>query len=92
MSTFPYDFISGAITASFLILGLIFLKFWRRTRDEFFVYFAIAFWLIALNQAVFTLSRLGETGRGWFYLLRLAAFVLIIVAIVRKNLRGSAPR
>jgi hypothetical protein len=27
---------------------------------------------------------------GWIYLLRLAAFTLIIVAIVRKNWRGSA--
>jgi hypothetical protein len=87
--TFVSDFMSGAITMGYLVVGLLFLKFWRRTRDAFFMMFAGAFWLLAVNQAAFTLSDSGQTERGAIYLLRLAAFALIIVAIVQKNLRTT---
>jgi hypothetical protein len=86
---FPAAFVSGAITAGFLVLGLYFLRFWRRTRDALFVNFAVAFWLLALNQAAATLSPGGEIEKGWVYLIRLAAFLIIIAAIVRKNISSS---
>lgn len=80
------DFISGLITMGHLLAGLFFLRFWTRTRDPFFVMFACAFWLLALNQGVLALAEIPREERSWVYLLRLAAFSLIIVAIVRKNL------
>lgn len=85
MSQFPSDFISGAIAAGNVVIGVLFLKFWRRTGDPLFQIFAGAFWLFAANQTVFAIS---DTGReqGWSYLLRLAAFSLIIIGIVSKNL------
>jgi hypothetical protein len=82
---FPADFISGAITAGYLVLGLLFLRFWRRTQDVLFPHFAIAFWLLALNQAVASFSNTPESDSSAIYLIRLAAFLIIIVAIVRKN-------
>jgi zinc transporter ZupT len=81
-------FLSGAITAGFLIASLFFLSFWRRTRDSLFAAFAAAFLLLAVNQALITLAGIPEEHRSWVYLLRLAAFALLIVAIVRKNIAG----
>jgi hypothetical protein len=81
-------FLSGAITAGFLIASLFFLSFWQRTRDSLFVAFAAAFLLLAVNQALITLAGIPEEHRSWVYLLRLAAFALLIIAIVRKNIAG----
>jgi hypothetical protein len=74
----------------YAIAGLFFLRFWSRTRDLLFMAFAVAFWLLALNQALVALSEAPREEQTWFYLLRLAAFLLIIAAIVGKNLRARA--
>jgi len=81
------EYASGAITMGYLVAGLFFLRFWFRTRDGLFAAFAAAFWLLALNQAVTTLSGVPREELSWVYLLRVAAFSLIIVAVVRKNVR-----
>jgi hypothetical protein len=82
---FPNDFISGAIAMGYLVVGLCFLKFWKRTHDGLFITLAVAFWLLALNTA-FSGSIAFE--KSWIYILRLAAFTLIIIAILRKNRRS----
>lgn len=84
------EYASGAITMGYLIAGLFFLRFWFRTRDALFAAFAAAFWLLALNQAVTTLSGVPREELSWIYLLRVAAFSLIIAAVVRKNMRPSS--
>ena len=84
-----FEFMSGVIVMGFLVSGLFFLRFWRRTRDLLFVAFALAFWLLALNQILLVLVDIPYEERSWIYLLRLAAFTLIIVAVVRKNRRAS---
>jgi len=78
-------FCSGIIATGFLACGLFFLRFWSRSRDFLFLAFAIAFWLLALNVAVVILVPEPDETRSWFYLIRVAAYVLIVVAIVRKN-------
>jgi len=83
-------FLSGAITAGFVIASLFFCSFWRRTRDSLFAAFGAAFLLLAANQALITLAGIPEEHRSWVYLLRLAAFALLIIAIVRKNV-GDSP-
>jgi hypothetical protein len=79
------DFFSGMIAMGFVIITAFFLRFWRRTRDSLFLVFAFAFFLLALNQALTTLLGLPLEERSWLYLLRLAAFSVLIIAIVRKN-------
>lgn len=81
----PYQFIGGALTMGYFVLGVFFLKFWRRTRDSLFLMFALAFWLLAINGFAVSASDGYELDVVWSYLVRLLAFVLIIVAIVRKN-------
>jgi hypothetical protein len=69
----------------YLVVGLFFFRFWRRTRDSLFLIFAVAFWLLTVNIAAFSFGHIAR-GDGWVYLLRLTAFVLIVGAIVGKNL------
>jgi hypothetical protein len=73
------------VAAGFLVAGLFFLRFWSRTRDPLFRSFAIAFWLLGLGQAVLALGSIPVEERSWVYLIRLAAFLLILFAIARKN-------
>jgi len=80
-----YAFISGAVTFGFLLAALYFLRFWRRTGDFLFAAFAGAFALLGLNQALLALSNIAAEERSWVYVLRIAAFVLIIAAIAIKN-------
>jgi hypothetical protein len=80
------NFLSGAVTLGYLVVGLFFLRFWRRTADSLFAIFAIAFWLLAANQAIIALTGIDQEYYSWVYLLRAAAFGLIIVAILMKNL------
>lgn len=84
--------LSGMITAGELVAGLFFLKFWSRSRDVLFVAFAVAFWLLALNQFLLAAGHVPREEQSWIYLLRLAAFILIAVAIVQKNSGRRARR
>lgn len=79
------EFVSGLITMGFLVAGLFFLRFWRRTGDALFAFFALAFWLLAANQALTAFAHVPLEERTGLYLLRLAAFVLILVGILFKN-------
>jgi membrane-associated PAP2 superfamily phosphatase len=80
-----YDFLSGAVSLGFIVCALFFLRFWRRTRDALFMAFALAFSLLGLGQAILALANIPTEERGSIYLIRLAAFALILIAIVRKN-------
>lgn len=86
------NFVFGVITMGYVVAGLFFAKFWRRSRDPLFAIFAVAFWLLALNQAIVAVLDVPREEQSWAYLLRLAAFILIIVAIVYKNASRSGPR
>lgn len=84
-----YAFFSGAIVMGFAIAGLFFLRFWKRSREGLFLAFAVAFWLLGLGQALLTFSSVPVEERTPLFLLRLAGFVLILIAVWRKN---AAPR
>ena len=82
---FLNSFLSGAVALSFFICTLFFLRYWSRTRDELFLSFAIAFGLLATGQTILALTNIPTEERGALYLIRLAAFLLILFAIYRKN-------
>ncbi len=79
------DYLSGAIVMCYLVAGLFFLRFWRETRDWLFVMFSFAFWLLGLNQLGYIFAAEGTSQRSYFYVIRLLAFVLILIAIADKN-------
>lgn len=83
-----YDFLSGAVALGFFVCALFFVRFWRRTRDELFIAFAAAFALLGAGQTVLALANISGEERGSLFLIRLAAFAIILIAIARKN-RGA---
>lgn len=83
-----FDFLSGAITMGFMVAGLFFLRFWKRTHESLFITFALAFWLLGLTQALLAFTSIPVEERSWLYLLRLSAFALILVSIWMKNRKG----
>lgn len=82
------SFFTGALAALYAVAGLFFLRFWKRTSDALFMSFAMAFALLALNQILLALGGFEREEQSWIYLLRLLAFLLIIAAVIRKNLEG----
>jgi hypothetical protein len=85
------EFVSGAIAMGYLIAAGFFARFWRLTADRLFLAFAVAFFLLALNQALAQWLGAADERVGYTYLLRVLGFFLILGAIVDKNLarRGS---
>ena len=70
-------------------MGLIFLKHWRATRDGLFASFAAAFWLMAVNRMALVVVGETQEASTLIYLVRFAAFALILWAIIRKNTAAS---
>ena len=79
------EFLSGMTSAGALGVGLFFLRLWRETRDRFFALFGLAFWVMACNWFLLIWVDPADEHRHYFYLIRLAAFLLIIAAIADKN-------
>ena len=80
------EYLSGAVTLGYLVAALFFARFWKRTHDRLFIAFAVAFVLLALNQALAQWLGAADERVGYTYLLRVLGFVLILAAIVDKNL------
>lgn len=79
---------TGAIIMGYAVAAVFFLKFWRRTGDFLFLAFAAAFTLMAMTPLLTTWLDVPREEQSPFYLLRLLAFLIIIVAIIRKSRRG----
>jgi hypothetical protein len=82
------EFLGGAIVMGFAVAALLFLKFWRRTREGLFLAFSGSFLLLGVTQALLSLGGFVDEQRSWLYLLRLAAFLLILFALFLQNRRG----
>ena len=80
-----FDVLAGAVSFGFFVCGLFFLRYWSRSRDELFLAFAVAFALLGTGQAILALANIPTEERGSLYLIRLSAFLLILLAIYRKN-------
>jgi hypothetical protein len=81
-------FLHGALAMASWVAGMFFLRFWRSSRDRLFVYFVLAFWLLAIGWAALTFLRSEADADVSVYLIRLLAFVLIIIGVVDKNRRA----
>ena len=81
-------FLQGISATGAWVSGLVFLRFWRETRDALFAFFAAAFWLLGASWTALALFSPTDDARAYVYSLRLLAFVLIIVGILVKNREG----
>jgi hypothetical protein len=78
------QFIFGSLVMACLIVGTFFLRFWRKSKDRLFVFFAGTFWLLGLNWLALAFTK-KEEPETVLYVIRLIAFVLLIVGILDKN-------
>jgi hypothetical protein len=77
--------LSGAIAVGWLLAGLFFFRFWRHTRDRFFLWFALSFWLESANRVALALVAGAKEDNPAFYGVRVVAYGLILLAIWQKN-------
>ena len=75
-------FITGALTAGYLVAALFFLSFWRETRDRLFCFFAGAFVLLALQRMALTWATANARDTTVYNVLRRSAFVMLLFGIL----------
>jgi hypothetical protein len=81
-------YLHGASTMGCLVIGLVFLKYWRVSRDRFFIFFMSAFWVFALGWGMRAfVPSAGDHGH-FVYVPRLLGFLLILAGIFDKNRRS----
>lgn len=78
----------GAIATCSFMIGLFFFRFWSATSDRFFLFFALSFWIEGANRLLLALTIGLQEDSPLYYLIRLAAYMLIVVAILDKNRSG----
>lgn len=79
--------IAGTLLAGYAMVALFFLRFWATSRDRLFALFALAFGVLAVQRLALALTNETMEDQTVFYLLRLAAFIIIVIAIIDKNRR-----
>jgi hypothetical protein len=77
----------GAIAMACLVISLFFLRYWKLTKDRFFLYFSLSFFLESVNRVLIGMSWLKNEETPLYYLIRLTAYSLILIAIFEKNRR-----
>lgn len=75
----------GVVSALSLMAAVFFIRFWRETRDIFFLPFSIFFLVEAVNRVVLLFSTHPNEGSVWIYVSRLVALLLILGGILHKN-------
>lgn len=81
-------FLSGAICLADLAVALLFIRFWRRTRDRLFAWFAAAFGVLVGERLLLFSFSAGDI-HPMIYTVRLLAFLLIIGAVIDRNRRSG---
>ena len=75
----------GGIATACLVAGLFFFRYWRSSGDRFFLFFALSFWIEGAQRFVVFQIVGNDEASPFYYLPRLIAYGLIIVAIIDKN-------
>ncbi len=87
MRTFAW----GALAMASLIATLFFLRYWRASRERLFAFFALAFAGLAANWAGLAIidQPTDEAQQKYAYVVRLVAFVILLIGIFDKNRRSG---
>lgn len=83
------EMLLGAIAAGCLVIGLFFLRFWKKTHDTFFLYFAVSFFIEGFNRVSLVLFFDLYEASPSYYIIRVISYSFIIVAILAKNRRQN---
>jgi drug/metabolite transporter superfamily protein YnfA len=85
MATSYHYMLIGALVVACGAVAVFFLRFARDTRDRLFACFGGAFFVLSAHWLLLGVIRPASEFRPFLYLLRLAAFLLILVGIALKN-------
>jgi hypothetical protein len=77
-------FMQGAVVMACFVIGLFFLRFWKKSRDRLFLFFSAAFVLMGMDWLALAFGN-SEEPQTLLFVVRLIAFLLILVGIVDKN-------
>lgn len=74
-----------------LVAALFFLRYWRSTRERLFAFFALAFLGMSVNWTLLAIVNhpVDEMRQAHAFVIRLVAFVILIVGIIDKNRRSG---
>ncbi len=75
----------GAIAVGSFVAGLFFFRYWRGTKDRFFLFFALSFWIEAANRVDMAWTNTLNETAPIHYGIRLISYGLILLAIWDKN-------
>lgn len=78
-------FMLGAIAVSCFLVGVFFLRYWRSSRDRFFLFLAVSFWMEALSRVDMAISNSLHEASPVHYVVRLLSYGVILIAIWDKN-------
>jgi uncharacterized membrane protein YesL len=85
MSVVP--FLHGAVAMGCAIVAVFFLRFWRQSADRLFLYFAVAFGVLAADYVVLGAFDGATEWRLPVFTVRIVAFLVIVAGIADKNRR-----
>lgn len=78
-------YLLGVLTTMFLTAAMFFLRFWRQTRDRFFLSFAASFAVEGLSRVALLFVERPSQPHPALYVVRMLASLLIVWAILQKN-------
>lgn len=84
-------FMWGVLSMSSAVAALFFVRFWRASRERLFVFFALAFAGLTANWIGLAIidHPTDEAQQEYAYVVRLLAFVILIIGIIDKNRRSG---
>jgi hypothetical protein len=84
-------YLLGVVAMGCFAAALFFFRFYRDTRDRLFLWFGISFLVECLNRSLAALQFFPREDPPLYYAIRLLAYLLILWAIVEKNLPRRPP-
>ena len=78
-------FLIGTIATASFAIGVLFLKYWRRSGDPLFLAFGAAFLIETFNRLTLLFMSRPNEGNPWYFMVRLFSFLIILGGILRKN-------
>jgi hypothetical protein len=69
----------------FLTAAVFFLRFWKQTRDRFFLSFAASFLVEGVSRVALLFIDRPSQPHAVMYVIRMLASLLIVWAILQKN-------
>ena len=83
-------FLWGVLTMATAVAALFFLRYWRRSGDRLFAFFALSFALMSANWASHLWVAPDRAPYEFrIYWVRLLAFAIIVIGIIDKNRRSA---